>query len=206
MRRDDCAVSDASSTKRWQVELNALGMWARKDIASEGRSGSERDNSWGDRRSYRDPTRRGIRGAAFLAVVTLVMPNPAIAGREIGPTSSGSLEISISVAPRYQINTGKAFGTQASQDGSSGRLCLETNSPAPSLPVQLLRPSQHQIQSNENTMRNPQLDWSRAEIGLCARADNHFTLSAIEPTPASRAVGASRSQQPTSLLVLVSPE
>ena len=205
MRRDDCAVSDASSTKRWQVELNALGMWARKDIASEGRSGSERDNSWGDRRSYRDPTRRGIRGAAFLAVVTLVMPNPAIAGPEIGLTSSGSLEISISVAPRYHLRTGTDFGIEADQHGYSGRLCLETNSPAPSLPVQLLRPSHQNHPSNEMSTHNPPVDWSKTKIGLCARADNHFKV-VTEPTPAPRPVGASPSQQPTSLLVLVSPD
>lgn len=83
--------------------------------------------------------RAGLRVPAQLAgvaFVALLLTGPAPARAEIGPTSSASVDIHVSVAPKFglRVNTRQAKDTAA-----SGRYCIETNGKPVALPILLIQ-------------------------------------------------------------------
>ena len=63
---------------------------------------------------------------------------PAIAGPNIGPTSSAKIGISLSVAPRFTL-AAAAPTLRAARSGEAGRLCIASNGQPMLLPVMLVR-------------------------------------------------------------------
>lgn len=150
----------------------------------------------GDRRSSPALARRGNRTAVLLAISILMPANAANAGPGTGPTSSGTVEISISVAPRYKLLAEEASGAGAIQEGQSGRVCLTTNSSALSLPVMLVRPFRRRP---EPSKAEPGHDWpadgSATEIRSCGPGQDHSAPLDLDPMERS-----------ASQLVLVRPD
>jgi hypothetical protein len=72
---------------------------------------------------------------AYLMLVALGAP--AAAFPNMGPTSSASVGISVSVAPKYGLRANE-LGIRALEDGTAG-LCMATNGPPIDLPVRLVR-------------------------------------------------------------------
>ena len=62
---------------------------------------------------------------------------PAIAGLNIGPTSSAKIGISLSVAPRFTL-AAAAPTLRAARSGEAGRLCIVSNGQPMLLPVMLV--------------------------------------------------------------------
>lgn len=77
---------------------------------------------------------------AILAALTMLLP-VAAHPKPLGPSSSGSVEISVSVAPRFKVSMAAASDSASVRQGSSSRPCLAANVPALTLPVLLLPPS-----------------------------------------------------------------
>lgn len=71
-------------------------------------------------------------------LLLLALTGPAVARSEAGPTSSASIEISVSVASRYRI---EPIGTGTLRPGNpaAGPFCMATNGQAPPLPIRLVR-------------------------------------------------------------------
>lgn len=120
----------------------------------------------------------------LLAILILIPANAANASLGTGPTSSGTVEISISVAPRYKLLVEEASGAGAIQEGQSGRLCLTTNSSALSLPVMLVRPSTRRPDPSKAEPRHdrPADGWA-TKIRSCGPGQDHsapLDLDAME--------------------------
>ena len=70
-------------------------------------------------------------GAALIGSCLLALATSPVDAAELGPISSGSIQIQVSVAPRYALRT---------TDGSTaGSYCLAGNGLAPAFPVELVR-------------------------------------------------------------------
>jgi hypothetical protein len=92
--------------------------------------------------------------AASTAFLALLLTGPAPARAEIGPTSSASVGIQISVAPKF----GLASRPQAMASGFSGRYCIDTNGERMALPILLIQSSPGQSREASEP-----LPWCRPE-------------------------------------------
>lgn len=78
----------------------------------------------------------------LLAVAAAMVPAIAQASKTARSVSSGSVQISVSVAPRYKVLAVDAPSLAGVRpERHSDRLCLVTNSSMPTMPVKLVRPS-----------------------------------------------------------------
>lgn len=95
----------------------------------------------------RAPNRWGI-GARQIGLCLLIvgLAGPAPARPEIGPTSSVSLKISLSVAPRYGLGAGKPqLKASTLAPGAVASSCLATNGGPITLPVMLVWSSETSV-------------------------------------------------------------
>ena len=72
--------------------------------------------------------------AAFFMLVGLALPSAALP--QIGPTSSASLGIAVSVAPKYELRTNKP---RTALKSATAGFCISTNGKPAHLPVLLIR-------------------------------------------------------------------
>lgn len=125
-------------------------------------------------------------------MATVFLPiHAADAERGLGQTSSASLEISISIAPRYNLISDPSFPAGKFHQAQESWLCLGTNSPAPLLSVLLVQAPPHEPSLS---MTRDQVE-SVTELKLCGLAGNRFASPYIRPN-----------QLPGNLLVLVRPQ
>ena len=115
------------------------------------------------RAAPRDYSARFARTA--IPLLLLAMGTPLAARPQIGPTSSTSLEISLSVAPRYTLESISAgLGPKQSGAAGSGALCISTNGPQTALPVMLVHPATSVPGSREHAAeRIARLAWCRPD-------------------------------------------
>lgn len=88
-----------------------------------------------------------IAGASLL-FFGLALAGPAAADPGIGPTSSASVGISVSVAPRYGLASGGS-STQSHQAATPGSYCIATNLSLAGLPVFVVRSGPDQREAVE---------------------------------------------------------
>lgn len=132
---------DANATNRWQKSHYPLIVRPIKDTGSECRDATRIFALFGDLRSSPRPAHRGGRRTAFLAVATVLLPAAADPTPAVGSVSSGSVEISVLVAPRYKVIAFKApDAASVRSDVHPGWFCLTTNSSVPTMPVKLVWP------------------------------------------------------------------
>lgn len=82
------------------------------------------------------------RGVIWLLIAMAMVPARAQSSRSAGLASSGSVRISVSVAPKYEVRRVTASTPADTRSmGHSARLCLITNSSVPPMPVALVRAS-----------------------------------------------------------------
>ena len=87
-------------------------------------------------RASRDPG-----SGLLLALAAAVLPAAAQAGPADGATSSGQVEISVSVGSRYRLLAVEVPETAAGIRLASGQFCLSSNQAPPAMPVMLVRTS-----------------------------------------------------------------
>lgn len=189
---------DAMATNRWQVNRHPSVVRSRKDTGSECRDATSAFTLVGDRRSLPRPPQRGGRRALFLAVATVLLPAAANPGPAVGSASSGSVEISVSVAPRYKVLAVNAPDATGVRPGPhSDLLCWATNSSAPTIPVKLVRsttrrPNLREAESGEDMQL---VDGTTTGLSRCGLMDDRSAPRA--PNPKDRLAGQ---------LLLVRPE
>lgn len=89
------------------------------------------------------------RGRTSSLILLLVMATPVHARPQIGPTSSASVEISLSVAPNYALRTEEpAIRIPESGASGSGIFCIATNGQPMPLPIMLVRPLAGQAEAD----------------------------------------------------------
>ena len=71
------------------------------------------------------------------ALVAMALAGPAFARPELGPDSSASVAISLSVAPKYGLRIG-GLPARTDEMTAPGRLCMATNAQPETLPVLLV--------------------------------------------------------------------
>lgn len=82
----------------------------------------------------------GLLAKATGAVITLaVLPDAAIANPQIGPTSSASVGISLSVAPRFELEANPTDAVIGLDAAGTGGFCIRTNGSPTLLPIMLVR-------------------------------------------------------------------
>ena len=141
---------DAMATKRWQVSRHSPAVRPIKDAGRECRDATRAFTLVGDRRSSPRPPQHGGRRVIFLAVAAALLPAAANPDSAVSSVSSGSVEISVSVAPRYKILAVNARDATSAQPVTySDLLCLATNSSTPTMPVKLVRPATHRPKLRE---------------------------------------------------------
>lgn len=128
-------------------------------------------------RSY--PTRFGLACSALLTLtltLTLVAPAAAAAERpQRGPTSSASVKISLSVAPRYGLKrTSAAVGRQLAGAAGPGTLCISTNGPQTLLPVMLVRSATGDDGSPQSGDETDRLAWCGLDGGALENAPDRI--------------------------------
>lgn len=139
---------------------------------------------FGARRLSRRPTHRGGRRAIFLAVATILLPAAANSSPAVGSSSSGSVEISVSVAPGYKVLAIEASdGASVQPDVHSARLCLATNSSSPTMPVMLVRPSARRPELREpaSDVNMQPADGTALGIRPCGLTDDSSASRAFDP-------------------------
>lgn len=137
-----CARMEAVATKRWHLPCHAMAVTPQTNAGIEcrnaGRSTAPAGRSWLAPR----PAIRVGGGVMSLLIAMAMMPASAQSSRPAGLASSGSVRISVSVAPRYEVRAVNASTPAGARPkGYSVRLCLVTNSSVPPMPVALVRPS-----------------------------------------------------------------
>ena len=133
-----CSISDETATKRWQVSDDPSVMTPLQDRRRKYGIAAGAFGPAGKRRLTPVRLARGEGKAVLLAAATLLLPAAANAGPAVGSVSSGSVEISVSVAPRYKVAPEAAVVAHFRPAVHSGRYCLATNLPAPTMPVVLV--------------------------------------------------------------------
>lgn len=111
------------------------------------------------------PGKRRMHVAALIEVgivaaipMLLAFAEPAWALPQIGPTSSISIGISLSVAPKYGLNA-KQAAIGAMESGAAG-FCMTTNAQPLGLPVHLIRQQAHAPAPGQMAKETAaQLDW-----------------------------------------------
>lgn len=84
----------------------------------------------------------GLAAGAGAILMLLALPDQVAARPQIGPTSSASIKISVSVAPRFGLGAGApAIHDMESATAGAGRFCLAVNGRPTDLPVMLVWPS-----------------------------------------------------------------
>jgi len=103
----------------------------------------------------------GVRSiGAILMLVALGQPAAALP--QIGPTSSTSVGISLSVAPKYGLRANET-GIRALEDGASG-FCMTTNGQPIDLPVHLVRQTANESAAGRMFKETAaQLHWCAAD-------------------------------------------
>lgn len=126
------------------------------------------------------------------------LPWSANAGAEMASVSSGSVKVSVSVAPRYKLLAAKPLDmARVGQDGHSERLCLATNSLRPIMPLTLVR----------RFTRGPNESEPHAAQEIQIRAAPHVTGWTCMPLRDDSALLAfNPADRPGSQLLLVRPE
>lgn len=139
---------------------------------------------------------RACRQTALLAA-TILLPVDIVKARSAtGPTSSGSVEISVSVAPQYKLLVREMTRAGAVQETIPNILCLATNSWTPSLPIMLVRLSNSWPDLRRVGPRlNQRTDQPGIEIKSCA----------LEPVSAAP-LSLEQEGRPTNPIVLLRPE
>jgi hypothetical protein len=113
--------------------------------------------------------------------VTLILATPAAARPEMGPSSSASIGISVSVAPNYGLKAERS-GLHELSSASGGRFCIATNGRPSALPVALVRSS-----SRQSSEASEELPWCQPGRDLTERNEErgagsrNFTLLLIRP-------------------------
>ena len=115
-------------------------------MTQEGRSFGKSFSSGEFTFSGKGPSAAGISAPiarSGIILFGLLLAWPAAADPGIGPTSSASVGISISVAPQFRLGTG-GWPRHVDRIATSGGFCIATNSRPAALPVLLVRsgPSQ----------------------------------------------------------------
>lgn len=88
--------------------------------------------------------------AALLGAAAAMMPTIAHSSQAAGSASSGSVQISVSVATKYKVRTADLTTLiRGRRNGHSGRFCLATNSSTPAMPIRLVPPSAHRLTAND---------------------------------------------------------
>lgn len=105
-------------------------------------------------------------GAALIGSCLLGLAASPVDGAELGPTSSASVQIRVSVAPRYALKT--------AEGSTPGSYCIASNGPAPAFPVELVR------QGHDGT----QTGRSRFPIASCQMQLNAGEWTSGAPTEA----------------------
>lgn len=134
----------------------------------------------------------------ILALSSACLPATAHSRPAVGSASSGRVEIRVLVGSRYNVqavNSPDAAGVHP--DRHLVRLCLATNSSAPTLPVivvrqSIARPGLRKVEPGEDQQR---ADKPATNIGRCALMDETLAASA-----------ANSADSPFSQLVLVRPQ
>ena len=106
-----------------------------------------------------EPSRLKAIGAAFL----LASAEPAAARPQIGPTSSTSIRISLSVAPQYRLATDDPSLRTLGLAGEGGRSCLATNGQPTVLPVLLVRMNAAQTGSAPTNEPAERITWCESD-------------------------------------------
>lgn len=197
-RAGSCSITDAMATKHWQVSNHSLVVRPINGTCSDCRNATRALALVGDRRSSLRPANCGERRALFLAVATVLLPAAANPGPAVGSAFSGSVEISVSVAPRYKVLAVSApDAARVRPRTHSDRLCLATNSSAPTMPVMLVRPTtRRQHLRKAGSGEDMQLaEGAETEIWRCGLMKDQSTSRVVNP------MGWSASQ-----LLLVRPE
>ena len=131
--------------------------------------------------------RFALRSAGWL-LVGLAFSGSTHAAPEMGPTSSATIRISVSVASRYALRGAVGSSQIGLTSADPGRFCLKTNTLALQLPVMLIWPSGHGSSTSGRAAKEIAI-----EVPPCGALG--------EMTPA---VG--RGDQPASGMLIVRPE
>lgn len=170
---------DAIATNRWQVSHHHSAMRPIKDPGRKCRRAITA--LFDDRRWSPGPNHSGGPRALFLAGAAAMLPAAANSSPAAGSVSSGRVEISVSVGPRYQVLADDRVGVR--RGVHSGRPCLATNSSAPVMPVTLVRrPASRPDPRKPNSGENMQLEARTvAGIGRCGPMDDKAVWRAVNP-------------------------
>lgn len=87
-------------------------------------------------------------------LIGLAFSGSARAAAEMGPSSSASIRISVSVAPRYALRLATAASPVRLQHVEPSQFCLETNAIALHLPVMLIWLPGHAVSPSGPTARD----------------------------------------------------
>jgi len=101
----------------------------------------------------------GVAAASLLLLFAVAQP--AAAHPPIGPTSSASVEISVSVAPSFKL----ASNASASQEPKAAPYCIATNGEQMALPILLVPASNSEARDSSGGNANP-LGWCGRDDGL----------------------------------------
>lgn len=187
-RLNDRSILDTNATKRWQVRRDPAAMKQRTDKALQCPWTTAAVAPFGSRRLSQMPAR------VMLAFLVLLSAHAAYAESRTGQTSSASVEISISIASRYKLQS-VASSANANGQPTHDRLCLAANTPGPLMAVMLVQDSRR-----EPSMSMPGTAWTRhsaefaTELKACGLS-GHSPSHTLEPIRLS-----------SNLPVLVRPE
>ena len=98
--------------------------------------------------------------SAAWVLIGLAFSRSAHAAPEMGPSSSASIRISMSVAPRYALRPATGTLNVRLKHADPSQFCLETNVTTPHLPVMLIWLPEHEVSASgliakENTVEVP---------------------------------------------------
>ena len=97
--------------------------------------------------------------AAATSLLLFAIAQPAAANPPIGPTSSASVEISLSVAPSFRL----ASNASAGQERKAAPYCIATNGEQMALPIMLVPANDSEARDSSGGNANP--------LGWCGRDD-----------------------------------
>lgn len=95
--------------------------------------------SAGRSRFARRVPNKSILGVLLLAVAAAMTPAIAHSSKPAASVSSGSVQISVSIAPKYRLTVTAPSPSPIRPAVHSDRVCLGTNASVPSMPVNLVR-------------------------------------------------------------------
>lgn len=176
--------------KRWNMSRHCVAVKPREDTGSECGNAAGALAPVGLLPLTLRPAHRAERNVVLLAVAAAMIPAIAHSSPAARSVSSGSVQISVSVAPRYKVLAVEA--PDAARDRPEryfDRLCLATNSSVPPMPVMLVRPSTHRLDVGEAGLdEDGQLaDGTSTGVWRCSLMNDRSASEA--PNPADRAPG-----------------